>query len=197
MVKNFLVFGTLLASASCLGQNIVLNKPVTLHGTYGVLRPGSPWSTNPVAAASTLVDGVFLDEGHLWNDGTIWWDAGVPASEDNYIEINLGGQYVFWEAWLQADNNDRYDIHRRDFAGNWVSWATAATAPSPGMRTRYGNFSPLYWEATAFRIYGSAGDRYYSVSEFQVTGAPVPEPATLLLGGLGLAAAWRSRRRRA
>src|SRR6476661_5817854 len=55
-------------------QNVALGRPVTLVGTFGVLRPGSEWAPAPApAAAATVVDGVFLPAATTWTQGTVWW----------------------------------------------------------------------------------------------------------------------------
>ncbi|MFN3682346.1 MAG: PEP-CTERM sorting domain-containing protein [Fimbriimonadaceae bacterium] len=196
MNKALLALAALAASTVCSATNIVLNKPVTLHGTFGVLRPGSPWSANPVAPGSAVVDGTFLGNGHLWNDGTVWWDGTLRASANNFLEIDLGGLHVFTEITLEADNNDIYDIYVNDPYSGWSYWGYVGPTATWGLHQFGAPAVPGSWEATGFRLAARGGDGYYSISEFQVTGAPVPEPATMALAAMGLAAAARARRRR-
>ena len=46
------------------------------------------------------------------------------------------------------------------------------------------DFAPV--DARYLRVFAIGGDNFYSVSEIQAFAAPVPEPSTIMLFGLGL-----------
>jgi hypothetical protein len=173
-----------IAAAVCRAENVALDKAVTLNGTFGVIRSPSSWpdaSVHPVAAASTITDGVFVGNGTEWQTGTVWWDATQPGSTSNSIDIDLQGEYQITGVTIEADNNDNYGIEYRDPATNaWQPWVYAYSYNYNGMLTRSGSVGPIVTDA--FRIYGYNGDGYYSVSEFQAEGTAVPLPATLRAG---------------
>ena len=100
-------FVPLIASADV---NVALNKPVSLVGAFGALRPGSRFGTLPLAPAASLTDGVFLPEGRQWQTGTVWWDVNVAGGANDHIKIDLQGLFTVTSVNLQCDNNDRYRI---------------------------------------------------------------------------------------
>ncbi|MDP1658155.1 MAG: PEP-CTERM sorting domain-containing protein [Methylotenera sp.] len=166
---------------SFAATNVALNAPVTLNGTFSTNGWGGPISAN----AATLTDNVFLPASTQWDTGTVWWNGF--DNPDNTIQIDLGGQFSISSLILQADDNDLYPIlYRNGAADPWQSVWNAPIVGGFGMQTR--SSDPLSIVATSFLIGNGVGDGFYSVSEFQAIGAPVPEPETyaLLLGGLGL-----------
>lgn len=179
-------------------QNVALGAPVTLSGTFGVLRPGSAWAPAPAPApASTITDGVFLAEGTVWTAGTVWWDASVSGSENNAIVVDLGSVLLLDRVRGQFDDNDTYLVDfRTGTVGAWSGLVTFGPVNTFGMVTRpdavLGGLA-----ARQIRIRGSnvpGGDSYYAVSELQAS--VVPEPATVTLVALGLLALGAGVRRR-
>jgi PEP-CTERM motif-containing protein len=169
-------------------HNVALGGAVTTSGVVGVMA-GCCWSPGPLAPLSSVTDGVFLPEGNVWQTNTVWWDERHAPSLNNFLEIDLGGNALVSELWLQADNNDAYYISMRNWTGTWIGLGWFNPFGGAGMRTRMAALAPL--QASAFRIDPFNGDGLYSVSEFQAIG--VPEPGVLALLGLGVAGVIRRR----
>ena len=193
-----LVVATMVGAPLGAQVNVAAGKPVTLQGTFGVLRPASGWDpAPPPAAASTVVDGLFRPEGTTWTDQTIWWDAMVQGSENNAIIIDFGSVFDIAKVTLQGDDNDSYQIDFRVGASDpWTTYTTFGPAGSFGMITR--GPANVSFAASQVRLSGVGGDSFYAISEFQAIATPEPASLALVATGLvGMAAGARRRRREA
>lgn len=168
---------------------------ITTVGSMGTLRPGSFWAPAPALAAQTsIVDGLFVPEQTQWNVGSWWWDQDPSVNASPVVTtIHLNQLFTIDGFTVQADNND---IYRLEY---WTgsAWQLAWDVPwvnGFGLMTRTSGLLPAF-TTDELRFTAIAGDNYYSVSEIQASGTPVPEPTTLALLGAGLVAV-RARRRR-
>ncbi len=207
-----MMLGTGLAEAAPI--NAAYGASVTLNGQFF----NGGWSGGDVPSnqqdrANTLVDGVFLNQNHQWNKGTVWWDARYKASWNNSITIDLGDSFAISSFTAQLDDNDGYILDYWD--GD--SWELAWDIPNYnyyngrnlwGMQTRPNPYDdsaqfmlPSIIVTDALRLRGDNfdGDRFFAASEIQAYGervnAPVPEPGTIILLGSGLAGLFLYRRK--
>ncbi len=141
-----------------------------------------------------LIDGVLASEGSLWKAGTsVWWSGMSPT-----FTIDLGGVVLLEDLLVQVDNNDAYRFEYSENNNTWfslfdiqvsdgeVSWGmdTMSTDSQNSEYIASLDFAPV--DARYLRVFAIGGDNFYSVSEIQAFAAPVPEPSTIMLFGLGL-----------
>lgn len=198
-----LLFLGLAGVANATTYNVAEGKSVALSGTFFT----DGWGGGLVVAADTIVDGIFLPRGNQWDQGAVWWDD--TSSSGNTLVIDLGSDFIIESFVVQADDNDGYKLEYWNLMTS--SWTTAWDVPNydvygAGMQTRPNPadnderylIMPTSITTNALRFSGNPadGDRLFSVSEIQAYGAPVPEPATMLLFGTGIAGLVGSRLKR-
>ena len=174
---------TLCSGLASAATNVALGSTVSLTGTdfgdSGGWCCGGPGS---LASPSTVTDGALLPTNTQWDIGTVFWTTLVLDADT--ITVTLPTPAIVSRIDLQADNNDDYGIRYRDVGDNWHDLVVISPNRSAGMEMGSANFADI--TATAFTISAVGGDNFYSVSEFQAIGTPVPEPATYALVLLGL-----------
>ncbi len=194
--------------------NVALGKRVTGVGAFGTARADSPWSNPASAAFSTLTDGIVLPSLTPWQDGTVWWDNGVPGFTSpssvvptpdpgpTYVSVDLGSVFALTGFGLSFDNNDAYLLYTRtSLTEEWTYWTGAFCVACPGGLS-YANFSTYDIDAPRSARYlavtGRVGDGYFSLSEVEAYAfaTAVPEPAAAALLLLGLIGLMVRRRRR-
>jgi hypothetical protein len=159
----FLVVFIVTTTAAATSENVVLGKPVTLNGVFGV---GPSFPGAPLAPAWTLTDGHFLPESTWWQSGSLWWDENYPAAVGNSIIIDLLGSYQISSFTVQVDNNDTYRLEYRDASDHWVTaWNIPAVCCFGLMKRTFTLSAPI--STDALRLTATGGDLLYSVSEIQ------------------------------
>lgn len=178
------------ATPAIASTNVVQGATVYEQGAFGT----AGWGGGVLAPAATIADGIFLQDGTQWDQNTVWWGSATPFSSNNYLILDLGALKTFSKLVLQADNNDSYNVEYWDAANSkFVSAWNAPAVAGWGLATRDSALFPAV--TSQFLRIHAAGDSFYSVSELQAI-APVPEPETYALLGLGLVAISVVRRRK-
>lgn len=145
---------------------------------------------------SLLTDGSFTPDGQQYQIDTVWWTGTQTAFTFDY-----GSMYDIDGFKVSVDNNDNYLIEYSTNNTDWSPWVQISRSDGTatwGMETisnisgdvdywpySYGTVSARYLRISAI----AGGDNYNSVGELQAFGsaaAAVPEPATMILLGMGI-----------
>lgn len=163
-------------------------------------------------SANLIIDGFVPAENTGWTDSvnTFWdWSGGVS------FNIDLGGNFVLFDALVSVDNNDDYLVEYSLDGSIWsnlllVTAGVGEIAENPGgmdtMTTMLGDgeyeASIDFGTANAryLRVTALNGDGLYAVGEVQVWGrelaGAVPEPSTYGVIGAAVLAGLVALRRR-
>ena len=182
-----LIFGSL-PTAEAIPYNVAQGASVSLDGNFFTDGWGAGIEVDP----ASIVDGIFLEEGTQWDQGTLWWDE--HNQDQATVFIDLGQDYYIDSFIVQADNNDEYQIsYYNNMIQEWI--VIGPLVPGWGMMTRPEIVLMDRILTSQLAITAVSGDGYYSLSEIQAFGELVPEPTTMLLFGFGLIALGGFRRK--
>jgi hypothetical protein len=180
----------------------------------------------PVSAAGTgtfsnspnlIINGIVAPRNTAYFSSTnvYWTNSTTPT-----FTINLGGLYTIQNLTVGVDNNDDYQIQYSTDGTTFTNLFKFVASDGPvsvgaggmdilttdsGFPVVPGNtttpayvgrsFSPV--DAQFLRIFVTAGDNFYAISEVQAFGVAVPEPSSVLgLLGFGTIGGFAFRRRR-
>ena len=155
--------------AACLGCRGEVDG-----STGNVLRGREPTRSADVARAGVLTDGVAARSGDEWMTEL----TARFESTGAFVEYDLGASHAFSAAFLQADNNDEYQIAVSD---DGVSYAPLWVAPSRvegGQQPR--SSDELHGRGRFVRVSPHHGDGHFAISEVQLfTERPAAFPPTV------------------
>ena len=129
-----------------------------------------------------FINGEFAPEGTAWNSAvyatlladckaTNTCSTTAPATVSSILNVDLTAPFQIDHMVIQADGNDTYQIDGLDEAtSTWVSLWSVQPASGSGLRTQTSptldpSKTPM---VRLLRVYVTAGDGQYSVSELQV-----------------------------
>ena len=156
------------SAATCPAGNLVQGKiPSVLGGVRG------PERTN---------DGVAAPEGAIWDQPV----AAIFPTSASTLTWDLGTATKLEAAWIQADANDYYTVWGSPDGQAWKDLGRIEPVDGDGLRGRKLLFNNAV--ARFVRIGGGEGDRFYSISEFQLfCQLPTPFPPRLRVGAASVA----------
>jgi len=185
--------------------NVTLGKPVSVVS-------GSTEVFNPSTSDDVITDGVFVPEDTAYNQttstakqwGTTNGQNDDGTNTDTIFRVDLQGEFTIDSAIVQADDNDSYLLQYHDLNTDTYQtlWNVPSVSVGLGLRTRPNAdqttqmpVGPVITDAIELSA-GATGDAGFAVTELQVFGTPVPEPAsaTLVLASLAIVSL-RPRRR--
>ena len=149
--------------AACTNAELVSSGVVTGRSLEGFPR--------------RVQDGALALEGTAWNDGMA---VQIPAG--GRLMIDLRGMHALQHFAVQGDDNDNYVVEGSEDGVNYrVVWTAPPATTGQGLRTRWASL-PKPEVVRYLRVYGAAGDGFYSVSELRAyCASPKPWPPQLVV----------------
>lgn len=127
----------------------------------GLIQLDAIESINGVDNAQSLHDGIISIEGGIWNSPL----TAIFKDSKSSVTYDLGERYSLKALYIQADNNDRYQISGSEDKRTWYQLWVVPRVAEAGMRSRG---TAIDVNARYVRIAPLDGDRNYSLSEIQV-----------------------------
>jgi len=191
-------------------KKFTISSLMILFFVVGVIGVSSAIPITAVTA-DTFTDGVLLSPAHKWNQKqyVMFLDANSTHNQGSCIALDLGGIFDVDNYIIQAGDNDINTFFYHDLSRNGTSYPTweiqiydtsflgIPVLPEPYENTGdYSSGTPIVTNKVELFGKSLGSEQNFLASEIQADGSRVPEPATMLLFGLGLTGLSRIRSRR-